>query len=88
MIYQAVEAIVKDGLIQPIEAIEYEENTKFLLVRLTPIAKITSDESRRKKLIECFQQLKQSSAFGEIDDPVAWQKNIREDKVLFGRDET
>ena len=34
--YQTVEAVVKNGIIQPIEAIEYEENTRFLLVRLTP----------------------------------------------------
>jgi hypothetical protein len=36
VMYQTVEAVVKNGIIQPIEAIEYEENTRFLLVRLTP----------------------------------------------------
>ncbi len=36
VMYQTVEAVVKNGIIQPVEAIEYEENTRFLLVRLTP----------------------------------------------------
>lgn len=86
VMYQTVEAVVKNGIIQPIEAIEYEENTRFLLVRLTPQPDIVNDEVRRKKLADCFYQLAQSAAFSEVKDPVAWQKEIREDKPLFGRD--
>lgn len=81
--YQTVEAVVKNGIIQPIEAIEYEENTRFLLVRLTPQPDIINDEVRRKKLADCFYQLVQSAAFSEVKDPVAWQKEIREDKPRF-----
>ena len=35
---QAVEAIVRGGRIEPIEPISMEENTRFLLIRLQPIA--------------------------------------------------
>ena len=86
VMYQTVEAVVKNGIIQPIEAIEYEENTRFLLVRLTPPPELINDDSRRKKLADCFKQLAQSAAFSDIKDPVAWQKEVREDKPLFGRD--
>lgn len=43
--YQTVEAVVKNGIIQPIEAIEYEENTRFLLVRLTPQSQQSANPS-------------------------------------------
>ena len=33
---QAVEAIIKEGRIQPVEPISMEENARFLLVRLQP----------------------------------------------------
>jgi hypothetical protein len=55
-------------------------------VRLTPIPASFNDEARRKKLADCFYQLAQSAAFSDIKDPVAWQKEVREDKPLFGRD--
>jgi hypothetical protein len=38
---QAVEAIVREGRIQPVEPISMEENARFLLVRLQPIAATT-----------------------------------------------
>lgn len=36
--FQAVEAIIKGGQIHPVEPISMEENSRFLLVRLQPIA--------------------------------------------------
>ena len=47
---------------------------------------LLSDDERRQKLAASLHQLAQSAAFGEITDPVAWQKEVREDKPLFGRD--
>ena len=52
--YQMVEAVVKNGIIQPIEPIKYEENTRFLLGRLTPIPAAVNDEARRKKISRLF----------------------------------
>lgn len=48
--------------------------------------KLLNDDERRQKLASSLQQLAQSAAFSEIKDPVAWQKEVREDKPLFGRD--
>lgn len=33
---QAVEAIIREGRVQPVEPIDMEENSRFLLVRLQP----------------------------------------------------
>ena len=35
---QAVEAVIREGRIQPVESISMEENARFLLVRLQPVA--------------------------------------------------
>lgn len=35
---QAVEAVIREGRIQPVEPISMEENARFLLVRLQPVA--------------------------------------------------
>jgi hypothetical protein len=34
--FQAVEAIIREGRIQPVEPISMEENARFLLIRLQP----------------------------------------------------
>ena len=47
---------------------------------------VLNDDERRQKLADSLHQLAQSAAFSEVKDPVAWQKAIREDKPLFGRD--
>jgi len=39
---QAVEAVIKEGRIQPIEPISMEENARFLLVRLQPVTAPTT----------------------------------------------
>ena len=42
--FQAVEAIIREGRIQPVEPISMEENARFLLIRLQPA---TSSVCRR-----------------------------------------
>jgi hypothetical protein len=46
---QAVEAVIKEGLIMPIEPISMEENARFLLVRLQPVATPTKTSSARRR---------------------------------------
>lgn len=45
------------------------------------------DEQRRQKLDECLTQLAKNNPFADIDDPIAWQRGIRKDRHLPGRDE-
>lgn len=42
--------------------------------------------SRRKRMAEALEKLAASDAFSEISDPVEWQREIRKDRPLPGRD--
>jgi hypothetical protein len=54
------------------------------LGNITPHA--FSEEQRRQKLGECLEQLAKHSPFTDIEDPVAWQREIRKDRALPGRE--
>lgn len=41
---------------------------------------------RRKRMAEALEKLAASDAFSEISDPVEWQREIRKDRPLPGRD--
>ena len=44
-------------------------------------------DQRRERLSEAFERLRESKAFAEIADPVAWQREMRPDRPLIGRDD-
>lgn len=46
---QAVEAVIREGRIQPVEPISMEENARFLLVRLQPVAAPTTTSAARRR---------------------------------------
>ena len=47
---------------------------------------VLSPEERRRLREEALRELAAMGAFREIDDPVAWQRDIRKDRPLPGRD--
>lgn len=48
------------------------------------VPRATPEMLRRRK--EAFAKLRQLNPFREIEDPVAWQREIRKDRPLPGRD--
>jgi hypothetical protein len=42
--------------------------------------------ARRRRMAEALENLAASDAFSEISDPVEWQREIRKDRPLPGRD--
>lgn len=46
-----------------------------------------SRAARGRKMAEALRALAAINAFADIDDPVAWQREMREDRALPGRDE-
>ena len=44
------------------------------------------DKKRGEKLARAFEKLSELGAFSEIEDPVEWQREIRKDRPLPGRD--
>ena len=45
-----------------------------------------SADIRRQKIVEILEKLAASQTFAEITDPVAWQREMRQDRPLPGRD--
>ena len=43
-------------------------------------------EEKRQKLLDILARIHESNPFREIDDPVAWQREIRKDRPLPGRE--
>ncbi len=43
------------------------------------------DVDRTKAILDGFRKLRELKAFSHIDDPVAWQREIRKDRPLPGR---
>ncbi|MEG4800667.1 hypothetical protein QUB63_14560 [Microcoleus sp. ARI1-B5] len=46
-----------------------------------------SADLRRQKIVEILEKLAASQTFAEVTDPVAWQREMRQDRPLPGRDE-
>ena len=59
-----------------------------LLVEITVTKELDPNEEAllSKPVSELFQALADSGAFSEIEDPVAWQREIRKDRPLPGRE--
>ena len=45
-----------------------------------------SEDQRKKELIEIMNRIRARNPFKGISDPVAWQREMREDVVLPGRE--
>ncbi|MFZ4702465.1 MAG: DUF2281 domain-containing protein [Candidatus Methylumidiphilus sp.] len=49
--------------------------------------KLLTEEQRRQKIGDCLIKLAKRNPFFEIKDAVAWQREIRTDRPLPGREE-
>ena len=45
-----------------------------------------SAEFRRQKTVEILEKIAASNVFADISDPVEWQRELRQDRPLPGRD--
>lgn len=46
----------------------------------------TEKEKKSKKLYQLMQDMAAAGGIKSITDPVAWQKEVREDRNLYGRE--
>jgi hypothetical protein len=58
----------------------------FLQQRLQSVP-TTTEAERGQRIKAAFHTLAKLNTFGDIEDPVAWQKQIRQDRSLPGREE-
>jgi len=45
-----------------------------------------SEKSNSEKLFQVMEEMAEYNAFSGIKDPVEWQREIRKDKILYGRE--
>lgn len=45
-----------------------------------------TDEERSEKLYQLMEEMAASGGIESIQDPVKWQREVREDKKLYGRE--
>ena len=76
--YQAIEAISKDGIIQPLEAVQFDENEHLVILRLSrayvgtvATSTVPADWTRWAGVLKDSPNLN--------DDPVATQHALRHD---------
>lgn len=72
--------------LKPSEQKEVMDFVLFLEQRAgRPVAEVDDDE-RGRRLAEALRQLQAVDPFKDIADPIAWQREIRQDRSLPGRD--
>jgi len=57
-----------------------------LRVRITVLEEEAEKEKRGRRMAEALSKLTESGAFSKIENPSAWQREIRQDRPLPGRD--
>ena len=57
-----------------------------LRVHVTVLEEETDREKRGQQMADALSMLAESGAFSGVEDPSAWQREIRRDRPLTGRD--
>ena len=66
---------------------KYVEDARLTLGQKTEIAlPVPQPKQNRTRIQEIIRQLQELGAYKDIKDPVAWQREIRKDRPLPGRD--
>lgn len=57
-----------------------------LLLVLDELVGESAIPAKEETLLDALKRLRELGTFSDIDDPVAWQQEIREDRPISGRD--
>ncbi len=66
------------------------EDESGVTVEVTILGDAAAESARREqglRMAEALEKLAEINALADITDPVAWQREVREDRPLPGRDE-
>ena len=83
---RAYKAILRGDRIEWVNGAPDEEGPLLVEITITKELDPREDEELSKPVSQLFQELADMGAFSEIEDPVAWQREIRKDRSLPGRD--
>ena len=82
------EAILKGNLLEWANEVPRQGDRPVrVYVTLQEEPSTLSAEFRRQKIVEILEKIAANNVFAEISDPVEWQRDLRQDRPLPGRDE-
>ncbi|MEG4172879.1 MULTISPECIES: hypothetical protein [unclassified Microcoleus] len=82
------EAILKGNLLEWANEVPTQGNRPVrVYVTLQEERSTLSAEFRRQRIVEVLEKIAANNVFAEISDPVEWQRDLRQDRPLPGRDE-
>ncbi len=82
------EAILKGNLLEWTNEVPKQGDLPVrVYVTLEEARSSLSAEFRRQRIVEILEKIATSNVFANIQDPVEWQRELRQDRPLPGRDE-
>jgi hypothetical protein len=82
------EAILKGNLLEWANEVPRQGDRPVrVYVTLQEERSTLSAEFRRQRIVEILEKIAANNVFSEISDPVEWQRDLRQDRPLPGRDE-
>jgi len=82
------EAILKGNLLEWANEVPRQGDRPVrVYVTLQEDPSTLSAEFRRQRIVEILEKIAANNVFAEISDPVEWQRDLRQDRPLPGRDE-
>ncbi|MEG4498160.1 hypothetical protein QUB05_13185 [Microcoleus sp. F10-C6] len=82
------EAILKGNLLEWANEVPRQGDRPVrVYVTLQEERSTLSAEFRRHRIVEILEKITANNVFAEISDPVEWQRDLRQDRPLPGRDE-
>ena len=82
------EAILKGNLLEWANEVPRQGDRPVrVYVTLQEEPSTLSAEFRRQRIVEILEKIAENNVFADISDPVEWQRDLRQDRPLPGRDE-
>ncbi|MEG3874293.1 hypothetical protein QUB36_18175 [Microcoleus sp. AT8-B1] len=82
------EAILKGNLLEWANEVPTQGDRPVrVYVTLQEDRSTLSAEFRRHRIVEVLEKIAANNVFADISDPVEWQRDLRQDRPLPGRDE-
>ncbi|MEG3893171.1 MULTISPECIES: hypothetical protein [unclassified Microcoleus] len=82
------EAILKGNLLEWVNEVPTQGDRPVrVYVTLQEDRSTLSAEFRRHRIVEVLEKIAANNVFADISDPVEWQRDLRQDRPLPGRDE-
>jgi hypothetical protein len=87
MIAQTYRAVLRGDEVAWIDPPPHLEGETEVQITLFPPESEDARRARGLRAAAALERLANAGAFAEIEDPVAWQREIRQDRPLPGREE-